>query len=170
MHRHLPQPASAEDGAIAGRLVALELDPATLAGGAPALSGEREAAVRDLLAENRFCPAGRDGGAFRLALSTAEGRLVLAIAEADGTPVATHILALSPLRRTVRDYLAIVESYVAALRGGPPGQIEAIDMGRRALHNEAAEALRQRLAGKVAVDFATARRLFTLIAALHWKG
>ena len=87
-----------------------------------------------------------------------------------GETLITHILSLAPFRRVVKDYFLVCESYYAAIRTASAAQIEAIDMGRRGLHNEAAELLVQRLEGKVEVDFDTARRLITLIMALHWKG
>jgi uncharacterized protein (UPF0262 family) len=82
----------------------------------------------------------------------------------------THHLSLSPLRRVIRDYEMICDSYFKAIRTASPAQIEAIDMGRRGLHDEAANVLMERLDGKVTIDFDTARRLFTLIYALHWRG
>jgi uncharacterized protein (UPF0262 family) len=81
-----------------------------------------------------------------------------------------HMLSLTPLRRVVRDYFTICDSYYAAIRTATPSQIETIDMARRGLHNEGSELLRERLAGKIALDLPTARRLFTLISALYWKG
>jgi len=95
---------------------------------------------------------------------------VLDVTREDGAPVVQHQLSLSPLRRVVRDYFMVCESYYSAIRTASPSQIEAIDMGRRGLHNEASELLRERLKEKIALDFGTARRLFTLVCALHWKG
>ena len=87
-----------------------------------------------------------------------------------GANLVTHMLSLTPLKRIMRYYFLICESYYEAIRTAPPSRIQAIDMGRRGLHNEAATLMRQRLAGKIAIDFATARRLFTLVTVLHWKG
>ena len=95
---------------------------------------------------------------------------MLEITDAGGAPVAAHILSLNPLRKIVKDYFLICESYYQAIRTATPSQIEAIDMGRRGVHDEGSRVLRERLDGKVAVDHDTARRLFTLICALHWKG
>ena len=92
------------------------------------------------------------------------------MSDADGAPVVRHILSLTPLRRVIKDYFLVCDAYYAAVRNASRAQIEAIDVGRRGLHNEGAEILRERLRGKIAVDLATARRLFTLVSALHWKG
>jgi uncharacterized protein (UPF0262 family) len=88
----------------------------------------------------------------------------------DGTPVVAHLLSLSPLRRIVKDYYTVCDSYYAAIRTATPDRIEALDMGRRGLHDEGSNILMERLKRKVDVDFDTARRLFTLICVLHWKG
>ena len=99
-----------------------------------------------------------------------ENRLVFDIRTEDGEPVIAHHLSLSPFRRLVKDYFLVCESYYQAIRSATPSQIEAIDMGRRALHNEGSELLQERLKDKIAMDFDTARRLFTLLTVLHWKG
>ena len=156
-------------GPAEGRLVAVEIDPESLSATEDFLAVERRAAIRDLLAENHFAPGGRPG-AYCLRLSMAERRLVFDVADADGTPVVRHILSVTPLRRLVRDYFLVCESYYEAVRSGAPARIEAIDMGRRGMHNEGAEVLASRLAGKIALDFETARRLFTLVCALRWRG
>src|SRR5690606_29844582 len=109
-------------------------------------------------------------GPYRLKISLVESRLVLAIAREGGEAVTTHILSLTPLRRIVRDYYMICESYYDAIRSSTPSKIEAIDMGRRGLHNEGSQTLMERLAGKIEMDFDTARRLFTLVCVLHWRG
>jgi uncharacterized protein (UPF0262 family) len=103
-------------------------------------------------------------------LSLAEQRLVFTISRHDGELVATHILSLTPFRRIVKDYYMICDSYYQAIRTATPDKIEAIDMGRRAIHNDGSRILMERLKGKVMVDLDTARRLFTLICVLHWKG
>ena len=113
---------------------------------------------------------GDAGGPYRLKLSLAESRLVFAVSREDGNEVVTHILSLTPLRRIVKDYYMICESYYAAIRDAPPSQIEAIDMGRRGLHNEGGEILKKALDAHFAIDAETARRLFTLICALVWRG
>ncbi len=153
------------------RLVAVDLDPQSLKPGGP-FEGDRQVAIADLIADNRFAPVARPHGTFRLRLTLSEGKLIFDIADAeDGTAHMRHILSLSPLRQVIRDYFLICDAHRAAA-GGPRGgtQMEAIDVGRRGLHNEGAEILKDRLAGHVAVDFPTARRLFTLVCALYWKG
>lgn len=152
-----------------GRLVAVDIDAGSLSASEEFFAAERRSAIRDLLADNRFAPAGRPG-TYVLRLSMAENRLVLDVADADGTPVVRHILSVTPLRRVVRDYFIVCESYYEAVRNGAPARIEAIDMGRRGIHNEGAEVLAGRLAGKIELDFETARRLFTLVCALRWRG
>ena len=128
-------------------------------------------AIFDLIEENSFTPVNDDGtGPYKLRLSLADSRLVFAIARENGEEVVTHILSLTPFRRIVRDYYMICESYYAAIRTSTPSQIEAIDMGRRGLHNEGSQTLKDRLDGKIDIDFDTARRLFTLVCVLHWRG
>ena len=134
------------------------------------LAAERETAIRDLLADNSFEPAGRAAGRFRLRLSVREDKLVLDVEDAEATPVIRHVLSLRPLERVVKDYFLICESHAQALRSGHRDRIEAIDLGRRGIHNEGAETLRERLAGKIDIDFQTARRLFTLVCALSGRG
>ena len=136
----------------------------------PDVEHERAVAIFDLIEENSFRPVGHDGGPYRLNLSLVDSKLVFAIATEAGDPVATHILSLTPFRRIVKDYFMICESYYEAIRSSTPSQIEAIDMGRRGVHNEGSQTLVDRLDGKIKVDFDTARRLFTLICVLHWRG
>lgn len=152
------------------RLVAVTLDEASIARSTPDVEHERATAIYDLLDDNNFEPLGHDGGPYSLFLSMADNRLVFDIRLSSGEPVMTHILSLTPFRRVVKDYFMVCDSYYAAIRTATPSQIEAIDMGRRGLHNEGSELLLERLKEKVAFDFDTARRLFTLICALHWKG
>jgi len=152
------------------RLVAVTLDEASIGRSNPDIEHERAVAIYDLIDENVFAPLGDDGGPYALRLAIAENRLVFDIARADGAPVVTHMLSLTPFRRIVKDYFLICESYYQAIRTATPSQIEAIDMGRRGLHNDGSQILMERLASKVEVDFDTARRLFTLICVLHWKG
>lgn len=152
------------------RLIDVELDE-TIQRSTPDVEHEREVAIFDLIEENSFAPEGDPGeGPYRLKLSVAEGRLVLAVRRETGEAVATHILALGSLRRIVKDYYLVCESYYEAIRLGSLARIEAIDMGRRGLHDEGSTLLTKRLEGKVALDFATARRLFTLVCVLHWRG
>ena len=131
---------------------------------------ERKIAIHDLLHDNRFAPKGSPGGPYRLHLSVSENRLVLDIRLADGGEHGRILLSLTPFKRALRDYFAICESYHAALRAASPTRAEAVDMARRGLHDEGAAILRERLEGKVELDFATARRLFTLLCALHFGG
>ena len=119
--------------------------------------------------ESRFALKDKPGP-YRLVLSLSERRLVFDIRSEAGDPLMTHALSLTPFRKIVKDYFLICDSYRQAIRFGAPSRIEAIDMGRRALHNEGSEALRARLKGKVELDLDTARRLFTLICVLHWRG
>ena len=152
------------------RLVAVTLDQASIERGTPDQEHERLTAIYDLVEENRFAlPDGR-AGPFTLRIGLMNQRLVLDIRTEAGDHVITHGLSLSPFRRVIKDYFLICESYYAAIRSATAEQIEAIDMGRRGIHNEAAEIVMERLAGKVVIDFATARRLFTLLAALSWTG
>jgi uncharacterized protein (UPF0262 family) len=152
------------------RLVAVTLDETSIGRSGPDIEHERAVAIYDLLEENLFEPVGHDEGPFALHLSINSNRLVFEIRRADGAPVVAHFLSLSPLRRIVKDYFLICDSYYQAIRAGTPSQIEAIDMGRRGLHDEGSRILMERLRRKVNVDFDTARRLFTLICVLHWKG
>lgn len=152
------------------RLVAVELDEASIGRGSPDVDHERAVAIYDLIEENNFRPVGHDGGPYALKLSLEDNRLVMAISEAEGGGGLTHMLSLSPLRKVIRDYFTICESYYDAIRTQSPSRIEAIDMGRRGLHDEGSRILRERLTGKVEVDHDTARRLFTLVCVLHWKG
>lgn len=157
-------------GDAKARLVDVELDE-SIARSTPDVEHERAVAIFDLIEENSFRPVGDGGeGPYRLKLSLAEARLVFAISRENGEAVVTHILSLTPFRRVVKDYFLICESYYEAIRSSTPSQIEAIDMGRRGLHNEGSQTLMDRLAGKIEVDFDTARRLFTLVCVLHWRG
>jgi uncharacterized protein (UPF0262 family) len=154
----------------AQRLVKVTLDEGSIGRSSPDIEHERAVAIYDLLEDNSFAPVDHDGGPYALHLSIAENRLVFDIRSEDGTPVMAHLFSLTPLRRIVKDYFLICDSYYKAIRTSTPSQIEAIDMGRRGLHNEGSELLMERLKEKIAVDFDTARRLFTLICVLHWKG
>ena len=130
---------------------------------------ERKVAIFDLLEENYFEPVGAPSGPFRLDLGLEENRLVFDIRAENGAAIGKVGLSLSPFRQIIKDYFLICESYYSAIRSAPPAQIEAIDMGRRGLHNEGSELLRERLKGKIEVDHDTARRLFTLVCALHLR-
>jgi uncharacterized protein (UPF0262 family) len=154
----------------AARLVAVNLDESSIGRSNPDVEHERAVAIYDLLEDNSFAPAGDDGGPYALHLSINGARLVFEIRRADGSPVMAHLLSLSPLRRIVKDYYTVCDSYYEAIRTATPERIEALDMARRGLHDEGSKILVERLARKVTMDFDTARRLFTLICVLHWKG
>jgi uncharacterized protein (UPF0262 family) len=154
----------------AERLVSVTLDEESIGRSSPDIEHERAVAIYDLIEENSFRPVGHDGGPYALQLSITENRLCFDIRMADGKPVVTHLLSLTPFRRIVKDYFLICDSYYAAIRTATPDRIEAIDMGRRGLHDEGSHILMERLKEKVDIDFGTARRLFTLICVLHWKG
>ncbi|WP_436642643.1 UPF0262 family protein [Microbaculum sp. FT89] len=152
------------------RLAAVELDEESIGRGSPDIEHERAVAIYDLLEENHFALNDHDSGPYQLRLSIQEKRLVFDIRDEAGGPVVTHILSLTPFRRIVKDYFLVCESYYQMIRTASPSRIEAVDMGRRGIHNEGSRILTERLEGKIDVDFDTARRLFTLICVLHWKG
>lgn len=154
------------------RLVRVVLEGEALTRLSPILEADRAQAVADLEAENRFAPLSPKKtapGPFALHLSIQEGRLVFDVRRADDTPVIAIVLALGPFRRLIKDYQLLVDSHVKAVEEGREARIQAIDMGRRGLHNEGAELMMQRLDGKIAMDFQTARRLFTLVCVLHQR-
>ena len=152
------------------RLMAVTLDADSIGRFGPDIEHERAVAIYDLLEENSFAPVGNVRGPFKLHLSITGNRLVFDIRRGNDAPVMAHHLSLSPLRRIVKDYFMICDSYYAAIRTATPERIEALDMGRRALHDEGSQLLMERLKSKVTLDVETARRLFTLICVLHWKG
>jgi uncharacterized protein (UPF0262 family) len=152
------------------RLVAVTLDENSIGRSSADIEHERAVAIYDLTEQNAFACIGHEGGPYALHLGMTENRLVFDVRLADGTPVIAHLLSLTPLRRIVKDYFLICDSYYKAIRTSTPSQIEAIDMGRRSLHDEGSRILMERLKRKIEVDFDTARRLFTLITVLHWKG
>ena len=153
-----------------GRLVAVTLDEASIGRGNPDQEHERAIAIYDIVEANTFSVPGQDGGSYALHLALVENKLSFEIRSGEGAPLMTHLLSLTPFRGIIRDYRLVCDSYYKAIRSASPMQIEAIDMGRRGLHDEAAKLLMERLDGKVVIDFDTARRIFTLIFALHWKG
>lgn len=152
------------------KLVAINLDEASIGRANANIEHEREVAIFDILESNKFELEGRDDGPYALNLSIVEDRLVFAVAQEVGGESFTVVLSLTPLRRVMKDYFIVCESYYQAIRTAAPSRIQSIDMGRRALHNEGSQVLSERLKGKITVDSDTARRLFTLICALHWKG
>jgi uncharacterized protein (UPF0262 family) len=162
--------ATPDPDATNHRLVAITLDEGSIGRSNPDIEHERAVAIYDLIEDNVFHPVDHEAGPYTLHLSISESRLCFDIKLQDGTPVIAHLLSLSPLRRIVKDYFLVCDSYYQAIRTATPSQIEAIDMGRRGLHDEGSRILMERLRRKVKVDFDTARRLFTLICVLHWKG
>jgi uncharacterized protein (UPF0262 family) len=146
----------------------VSIDEASLAAVSPEQEHERKVAIFDLLEQNSFAPDGAEAGPFVLILSLVENRLCLDISGPSFEK--RHLLSLSPFRGIIRDYFMVCESYYDAIRNATPAQIEALDMGRRGLHNDGASLLQARLAGKIEVNGDTARRLFTLVCALHRRG
>jgi uncharacterized protein (UPF0262 family) len=162
--------AADDDQPGTGRLVAVTLDEASIGRANRDVEYERAVAIYDLLEDNSFRPNDHDGGPYALNLRIDGDRLVFDIRLGDGTPVIAHLLSLAPFRRIVKDYFTVCDSYYAAIRGATPDRIEALDMARRSLHDEGSQILMERLKRKVEIDFDTARRLFTLVTVLHWKG
>lgn len=153
-------------------LIRVALTGETLTRLSPVLEAERAQAVADLEADNYFSPIAakaRGAGPFALHLTIQEGRLVFDVRRQDGTKLAAVALALGPFRRLIKDYQLLVDSHIKAVHEGRAERIQAIDMGRRGLHNEGADLMIARLDGKIAVDFETARRLFTLLCVLHQR-
>ena len=151
------------------RLYEVKLDEATLPRVAPDVDHERAVAIFDLVEENHFGAIGRDDGPYSLTLAQHEGKLSFTVRTEGGETVAEFVVSMTPFRPLLKDYFLVCETYYNAIRTASPRQIEAIDRERTALHNEGAALMEQRLLDKVDVDTRTARRLFTLISALHWK-
>jgi len=152
------------------RIVKIELDERTVVRRNPDVEHERAVAMFDLLEENSFTLVGEAVGPYQLHLAIEESRLIFDIRAEQGDPLQKVQLPLTPFRGIVKDYFTVCESYYAAIKRSSPSQIEALDMGRRAVHDEGSELLRERLDGKIALDKNTARRLFTLICVLHIRG
>ena len=151
------------------RIAEVVLDPASIIHRTPEIEHERRVAVADLVEENRFAPKEFACGPYGLFVTSVENRLLFDIRAEALTEPYNLTLAISPFRSIIRDYFVICDSYVEAIKHGSPHRIEALDMGRRATHNEGSELLQTLLEPKVSVDFDTARRLFTLICVLHLK-
>jgi uncharacterized protein (UPF0262 family) len=149
------------------RIANITLDERTVVRRSPQIEHERKVAIYDLLEENRFVLIGDFVGPYDLHLSIEENRLVFDVCTVKRTPLTKFGLPLAPFRTIVRDYFLVCESYFSAIKTSSPSQIEAIDMGRRGLHNEGADLLRERLKEKAEIDVSTARRLFTLLCVLH---
>jgi uncharacterized protein (UPF0262 family) len=152
------------------RLVNICLDERTVVRRSADVEHERAVAIFDLLEENHFALAGDHVGPYSLHLSVQENRLMFDVRDESDQPIETVALPLAPFRRIVKDYFTVCESYFDAIKTASPSKIEAIDMGRRGLHNEGSEILRDRLDGRIEVDLDTARRLFTLLCVLHIRG
>lgn len=152
------------------RIIRIDLEAASLGPGDVNADHERRVAIADLLESNHFRPEAEGQGPYALRLAIEDDRLVFDVRQEDETPVHAFVFALGPLRRIIKDYFLICESYYEAIRTSTPSQIEAIDMGRRGMHNEGSQTLMDRLSGKIDMDFDTARRLFTLVCVLHWRG
>ncbi|WP_422002422.1 UPF0262 family protein [Reyranella sp.] len=150
------------------RIIDIVLDEDSVARRSPEVEHERAVALFDLLEENDFALVGLPGP-YKLRIGVFEQRLVFDVRDADEKKLRDIVLSLTPFRKVVKDYFLVCESYYAAIKKLGPSQIEALDMGRRGLHNEGSELLRERLEGKIEIDLDTARRLFTLICALHIK-
>src|SRR5262245_42480251 len=152
------------------RLIDVRLDEGSVAPGSPNAEQERRIALFDLKEANSFAVVGQARGPYVLTLAMAEGRIALDVADQAGERVCLHHVAMSGLRKLIKDYALLCDTYHEAIRNASPSRIEAIDMGRRGLHNEAGEVLQMALAERFTVDLETARRLFTLVCALHVRG
>lgn len=155
------------------RIAEIVLDPNSIARGNANIEHEREVAIYDILDGNSFELEGRDEGPYKLTIGMVEDRLALTVYSAGketDEPVVAHFLSLTPFKRIMKDYFLVLDSYYQAIRSAQPSRIQAIDVGRRGLHDEGSRVLMERLEGKIKIDLDTARRLFTLISALHWKG
>ena len=148
----------------------IALDEGSFGRNTPEIEHERQVAIFDILEANTFSLDDGTKGPYRLRLAIVEKRLVFDVFSADRSPLTTFVLSLSPLSKLIKDYFLVCESYYEAIKTAPPTRIEALDMGRRGMHDEGSRLLIERLKGKITTDFETARRLFTLICTLHWKG
>jgi uncharacterized protein (UPF0262 family) len=151
------------------RIIDVQLDERTIIWRSAEIEQERRIAIFDLLENNSFAPVGHEGP-FRILIRIEDNRIAIDLKDEADRPLETVRLGLARFRRLIRDYFAICDSYYKAIRSDTPHRIETVDMARRAVHNEAAELLQECLAGKIELDFDTARRLFTLICVLHIKG
>lgn len=157
------------------KIIKIDLDDGELAPPTPDIEQERRVALFDLLEDNSFRIPARDDkpapeGPFHLVLRVVQRQVVFDVQDPDGGQLAVFMLSLGPFRQVIKDYWAICKSYFDAVKNMPPAQIETIDMARRGIHNEGARLLQERLDGKVDIDIDTARRLFTLICVLHFRG
>ena len=155
------------EGSSSERIENITLDERSLVRRSPEVEHERQVAIFDLLEENVFSPKGEFTGPYDLHLRIEENRLIFDVRDTAEQPRIAIALSLTPFRSIVRDYFAVCESYFEAIKTASPAKIEAIDMGRRGLHNDGSQLLLERLNGKIELDFDTARRIFTLICVLH---
>ena len=154
---------------MAGDIIKIRLDENSIVRRNADIEHERKVAIFDLLEDNSFVLKSVPGP-YDLVLRLEETRLIIDVRDAEENPLEEIRLQVTPFRRIIKDYFMVCESYFAAIKTASPSQIEAIDMGRRGLHNEGSELLRERLTQQVEMDLATARRLFTLICVLHIRG
>jgi uncharacterized protein (UPF0262 family) len=159
-----------EEAQKSTRLIDIQLVEKTAVRRRPEAEHERKVAIFDLIEENHFAPAGDHPGPYKLYLSAEESRLIFDIRAADDAELTRVPLALQPFRGIVKDYFKVCESYYSAIKTATPSRIEAIDMGRRGLHDEGSRLLKSELAGRIDIDHDTARRLFTLLCILHIRG
>lgn len=153
------------------RIASINIDENSISRGNTDIEHEREVAIFDILDGNLFALQGIQKGPYRLNISINDDRLVMTVFTENGEEeVIQHSITMTPLKRLLKDYFLILDSYYQAIRSGQPSRIQSIDEGRRGLHDEGSRLLMEKLNGKIEVDFDTARRLFTLVSALHWKG
>lgn len=164
------QPAAEAAPEDMGRIVEIELDTGRLVRWSPEVEHERKVAIYDLLERNRFALLPGPAGPYRVDLSLRDNNLIFAVTPLAGGDGRELGLAVRPLRKVIKDYFLVCESYYQAIRAASPQKIEAIDMGRRGLHNEGSQMLMDGLKGRVSLDLDTARRLFTLMCVLHIRG
>jgi len=166
----MSEPATSSEPGNRNRLIEIHLDEASLAVRVSAgARHDREVAIYDLIDENSFSLTGRQDGPYKLTLGRLDDRLVFDITSEQDVQLITHVLSLSPLRKIMKDYFMVCDSYYEAIKTAPPSKIQTLDMGRRGLHDEGSQILCDRLKGKIEVDHSTSRRLFTLICSLYWK-
>jgi uncharacterized protein (UPF0262 family) len=152
------------------RIIEITLDETSLGRNTAEVDHERQVAIFDILESNSFSLDEGPEGPYRLRLAIIEKRLCFEVFSEERAPLTTFVLSLTPLSKLIKDYFLVCESYYEAIKTAPPSRIEALDMGRRGLHDEGSRILLDRLHGTITTDFDTSRRLFTLICALHWKG
>lgn len=151
------------------RIEKISLDETSMKKRSKEAEHERDVAINDLLHENCFEPRCMNSGPYNVELGIEDGKLIMGVHSPQEDKYSKVVLSVAPLRGIIRDYFLIFESYQAAITSGSPCKLEAIDMGRRGLHNEGSEMLQEILKDRIVVDFPTARRLFTLICVLHIK-